>query len=162
VRVPGLLIAFALLAGGCAQTSDDAAIARSSTSAWSPIRDDADDASASLARGWSPAPDDRGAWIGDSAEVTLSVTRPGAFDALLEATAVQAPRRVRVAVDGRPIAPPFSIGVEAGPPVVLPIGTLGFGPHQIRFESLDGTAAGSSGTRVSVAVRRLTMERVGG
>lgn len=152
----------ALTAGACAHTSDDAAMAQSRATTVSPIQDDADDATASLGEGWIPGAAAREAWIGERADVTFTVARPGAFDAQLDATAFRQPRRLHVSVDGNQISPPFVIGVEAAAPIVLPIGTLGFGPHLIRFESLDGADADGSGQRVSVAVRRLTMERVGG
>ena len=153
-----------VMGAACAHTNDDASIGRSATPDVSTIRDDADDATAAFAEGWTSgaSADDHAAWMGERADVTFTVTRPGAFDALLDAAAFQKPRRVQIDVDGKPIAPPFSIPVEAGAAIVLPIGTLGFGAHQIRFESLDGGDVTASGRRLSVGVRRLTMERVGG
>lgn len=150
------------LAGACAHTNDSAA--GPATSAWSPIHDDADDATASLGAGWTPSqsPGERVALMGDQADVTFTVTRAGAFDALLDAVSFQKPRRVQIDVDGKAIAPAFLISVDAGAPIVLPIGTFGFGSHQIHFESLDGADASGAGPRVSVAVRRLILERVGG
>ena len=157
-----ILIAASLAA--CAHTADEPAVAQSSRTAWSPLHDDADDATASLADGWTlpSGQNERLASIGERAGVVFTVTRPGAFDAILDARAFQKPRRLHVDVDGRAIAPPFPISVEAGPSIVLPIGTLGFGPHQIRFESIDGADLDASGRRVSIGVGRLTMERVGG
>src|ERR1700760_2389598 len=78
MKVPCALAFLALTAGACAHTSDDAVITQSRTTTVSPIHDDADDATASLGEGWMPGVAAREAWIGERADVTFTVARPGA------------------------------------------------------------------------------------
>jgi hypothetical protein len=129
-----------------------------------PLDDDADDLSAFLLDGWFPRAQSAAfVWIGDEATVGLSVRRAGAFSSTIDGFAHGRPRRVLTSVDGRPIGPADTIDIKPGT-TILPIGTLSAGLHRLQLKSLDGSEpeSASNPQRVSVAVRKLTITRVGG
>jgi hypothetical protein len=128
-----------------------------------PLDDDADDLDAFLLDGWlARAPGEAHVWIGDEANVGLTVARAGAFAATLEGFAYGHPRRLLTSVDGHAVGPADVLGTEASV-TILPIGTLSSGPHQLRLQSLDGSDTADPGARrISIAVRKLTITRVGG
>jgi hypothetical protein len=147
--------------GGAAHTQ----VPANASDYWQPpLHDDADDLSAFLIDGWLPrtAP---AAYvsIGDVATVGLSVWRAGAFSATLEGFAHLRPRRLQASVDGRPIGPADAIDTRPGA-TILPVGTLAAGQHRLQLKSLDGAEPESAANprRVSLAVIRLTITRVGG
>lgn len=129
-----------------------------------PLDDDADDLSAFLMGGWFPrAPSAAFVWIGDEATVGLSVRRAGAFSSTIEGFAHGRPRRLLTSLDGRPIGPADTIDPKPAT-TILPIGTLSAGLHRLELKCLDGSEpeSASNPQRVSVAVRKLTITRVGG
>lgn len=168
----GVIFVAAVAGGACSRAKDagpGTQVARGAESTagtvWAqPLQDEADDATAFLIDGWitRTASGQPSVWIGDRASVGFSVSRAGAFAATLEATAHERSRRLQTRVDGQSIGPPILVLVQPGASVVLPIGTLAVGEHRIQLESLDGADPAADGTRLSVAVQRLTMMRVGG
>jgi hypothetical protein len=127
-----------------------------------PLYDDADDLTAFLIDGWMPkAASESFVWINDAANIGLSVRRAGAFAALLEGRASEPQARLRVSLDGQLIGPPDVMSTTFGATTTLPIGTLAAGEHRLRLEGLYASGI-ERAPRMIIAVRRLTITRVGG